>query len=440
MLSTDEIVGLSSAFLAALSFGSYGVPMKGEAATRVDVDPLVFQSYKAFTVLLTSTLLILINNVFADDYDRDGKSYDNINYHDNPSRYWEFQKWTFEDFTPWAFVSAMMWVPGGTAGVYAIRRAGLAISVGIWSCVIVMLSFVWGVLIFHEKQRGGVIGGVWAMVVLCGGLYGIAYFSSGEAKRKNHDGNHGNLPPPCETTMLLEKQNDSTMEGGEADVDPLDFETYPHCGAPPHSHQTIHLTFSSFIGNDNKSGNRHQHFTLHVSKYHLGILMAVLNGVLAATIMVPLHYAPPNTTHGVGYSMSFGFAAMIVVIVFWFFRFLYHAVRIFAGCSQCNVQVILQSCSQAYDTLPSFHINDMWRPGLLAGLLYSIGNLCGIVSIQKLGNFMGYSLNQTSMIVSGLWGIFYYREIPGMWNIIGFLSSAFVVMVGILLLGHEHVG
>jgi len=258
MLSTDEIVGLSSAFLAALSFGSYGVPMKGEAATRVDVDPLVFQSYKAFTVLLTSTLLILINNVFADDYDRDGKSYDNINYHDNPSRYWEFQKWTFEDFTPWAFVSAMMWVPGGTAGVYAIRRAGLgaimvffffkevrmplanhlylfrqsnpAISVGIWSCVIVMLSFVWGVLIFHEKQRGGVIGGVWAMVVLCGGLYGIAYFSSGEAKRKNHDGNHGNLPPPCETTMLLEKQNDSTMEGGEADVDPLDFETYPHCG------------------------------------------------------------------------------------------------------------------------------------------------------------------------------------------------------------------
>ncbi len=129
--------------------------------------------------------------------------------------------------------------------------------------------------------------------------------------------------------------------------------------------------------------------------------MAVLNGVLAATIMVPLHYAPPNKTHGVGYSMSFGVAAMIVVIAFWFLRFLFHAVRIFAGSSLWSAQVIMKSCSQAYDALPSFHINDMWRPGLLAGVLYSIGNLCGIVSIQKLGDFMGYSLNQTSMIISG---------------------------------------
>jgi len=51
-MDADEIAGLVAAFLAALSFGSYTVPMKGEAATRVDVDPLVFQSYKAFTVLV----------------------------------------------------------------------------------------------------------------------------------------------------------------------------------------------------------------------------------------------------------------------------------------------------------------------------------------------------------------------------------------------------
>jgi len=33
--------------------------------------------------------------------------------------------------------------------------------------------------------------------------------------------------------------------------------------------------------------------------------------------------------------------------------------------------------------------------------LYSLGNLFGIVSIQNLGDFMGYSLNQSSVIVSG---------------------------------------
>ena len=54
-MDTGEVVGLAAAFIAALSFGSYGVPMKGEAATRVDVDPLGFQSYKAFTVCVSSS-------------------------------------------------------------------------------------------------------------------------------------------------------------------------------------------------------------------------------------------------------------------------------------------------------------------------------------------------------------------------------------------------
>ena len=53
MASSEEIIGLVSAALASLCFGSYGVPMKGEAATRVDVDPLVFQTYKAVAVLVS---------------------------------------------------------------------------------------------------------------------------------------------------------------------------------------------------------------------------------------------------------------------------------------------------------------------------------------------------------------------------------------------------
>lgn len=53
MTTPDELTGFIAAFLAAISFGSYGVPMKGEAATRVDVDPFVFQSYKAFAVFVS---------------------------------------------------------------------------------------------------------------------------------------------------------------------------------------------------------------------------------------------------------------------------------------------------------------------------------------------------------------------------------------------------
>ena len=233
MLFNDELTGIIFAFIAALSFGSYGVPMKGEAATRLDVDPLVFQSYKAFTVLATSTILICFNNAMSEEFSFSdstvmGEDANSFNYY-----------WSLTDFTPWAFVSALLWVPGGTAGVYAIRRAGLAVSVGIWSCVIVMLSFVWGVLIFHEKQRSGVWGAVCSMGVLCGGLWGIAYFSSGgnsrksNNKKKSHnekDVNNGESIPD-EATPLVEKQHKTLKEDDlEEDTASLDFEAFPHCG------------------------------------------------------------------------------------------------------------------------------------------------------------------------------------------------------------------
>lgn len=69
---------------------------------------------------VTSAVIIWFNNILAD-----------VNTE-------SFHKWTLSsDFTPWSFVSAMLWVPGGTAGIFAIRRAGMS-DKGTWSCVIVL--------------------------------------------------------------------------------------------------------------------------------------------------------------------------------------------------------------------------------------------------------------------------------------------------------------
>lgn len=411
MSNNDEFIGLLAAFGAAISFGSYSVPMKGEAATRVDVDPLVFQSYKAFAVFLTSSISIYINNILADEYsDNNQSSEDDLTFH----------KWSFSDFTPWALLSAILWVPGGTAGVYAVRRAGLAISVGIWSCVIVIISFIWGVLIFGEKQKSGAWGAVKAMLLLCIGLCGVAYFASNEPKRKKKQQNsclneNEVIDEKTPLSSLGDGDDDNDDDFSEGDQASLDFETFPHSGRSPHSHQTLHFHLPPLISKT----------TIHIPKYHLGLFMAFINGLLAASIVVPLHYAPKNSTQGVGYSMSFGIAAMIVVILAWLLRWLIRAL-------QCR------SLVEGYLSLPSFHFKEMLRPGMLAGILYSIGNLCGILSIQKLGDFLGYSLNQASMIISGLWGIFYYKEIPGCQNILGFILSSIIVFVGILMMVSNH--
>mmetsp|Transcript_55666 Transcript_55666/g.166757 ORF Transcript_55666/g.166757 Transcript_55666/m.166757 type:complete len:111 (+) Transcript_55666:1219-1551(+) len=99
----------------------------------------------------------------------------------------------------------------------------------------------------------------------------------------------------------------------------------------------------------------------------------------------------------------------------------------------------LGSVVAAYDELPAFHVRIMWRPGCLSGFLYSIGNISGILAITALGDFMGYSLGQGSLIVSGLWGIFFYKEVQYIGDLVGWFASAFVMLGGILWLGYEHV-
>lgn len=60
--------------------GSFGVPIKSEAARSVDIDPLVFQTYKTFVCFATSWLILLTGETFT--------------------------------FSPWGIVSGLFWVPG----------------------------------------------------------------------------------------------------------------------------------------------------------------------------------------------------------------------------------------------------------------------------------------------------------------------------------------
>ncbi len=301
-------------------------------------------------------------------------------------------------------------MPGGTAGVYAIRRAGLAVSNAIWSCVIVILSFVWGVFIFRERQKS-TFGAIISVALLCAGLCGISYFSSKEVEiTKEERAQEQHETRNVQQSASLAGESTPLWGKGDNNNVSLDLQHFPHSGIPPHCHQIIDIHLPALPATSNERAYR-------VSKYHLGLCMAVVNGVLASTMMVPLHYAPPNSTHGVAYSMSLGIAAVLTVLLFWILRFMYLSLGNFARHSswldvgnecrgpnttwQLLQHIAKDSFCEGYQQLPSFHVSVMWKAGLTSGVMYSFGNLFGILSIQKLGNFMGYSLNQSSMIISG---------------------------------------
>ena len=97
------------------------------------------------------------------------------------------------------------------------------------------------------------------------------------------------------------------------------------------------------------------------------------------------------------------------------------------------------SIVDALHQLPSFHVQTMFVPGCTAGLLWSLGNMASIVSVTILGQSIGYSVVQSAMLVSGIWGIFYYHEVKGTRNIQLWFAFAIITIVGIIWLGHEHI-
>jgi hypothetical protein len=149
-----DACGYAAAIAAAVCLGSFGVPAKSKVVTRLDADPLVIQTYKSTMAFLTCWLVLLLGEPVK--------------------------------FTSWGIVSGIFWVPGGAAGIYAIRNAGLAIAVGTWSSIIVLTSFFWGIGVFEEHVHSE-LGACGACLTLVVGLIGMAKYSVPPSKIQEND-------------------------------------------------------------------------------------------------------------------------------------------------------------------------------------------------------------------------------------------------------------
>ena len=261
----------------------------------------------------------------------------------------------------------MFWVPGGVCAIYAVQNAGLAVSQGVWSTGIVIVSFLWGLCVFQEtlKSVWGAAGGAGMLVI---GLWGMSYFSQPEKGGRKESDDVGVGVPSDSKTLL------------------------------PASDSPTPLTSPS-------------------SRRYKGLLAAVFNGFWGGSIMVPMHYAP-KSTQGLGYVISFAVGASLITMWLW-------------GLLWMKV---------GYKQLPSMHYKEMIGPGGTAGLLWSIGNIASMLTVDSLGEAVGYSICQSSLLVSGMWGIFYFKEVKsakkrGMW-----LASAAITLAGILVLTAQKGG
>jgi glucose uptake protein GlcU len=406
-----DVCGWLAAFGGMVAFGSFGVPIKSRVARSVDIDPLVMQTYKTAVCFATSWLVLLWGEPFS--------------------------------YTPWGIVSGLFWVPGGIATVFAIKNAGLAIALGISASLIVLVSFTWGIFVFEEHVHSRLEACLAVLCMLCG-LVGMAYFSAPSVAHGSvipttaEAGPQGEILVTRSSTYQEVQIQDAEVPDDNDDsvrVRPKRFLDDIHETPAPSGVFDVELSpddrgdGTAFEDDDVTTEVRRE--TSHVwcfgcqwRRRDLGVLAAVFNGIYGGSIMVPMKWAPTSAT-GAPYVISFAIGASIVTFGLWVGRYTYLCQR------HC-------SFSRAYASLPSFHVRKMWFHGGLCGLLWSIGNFFSIVSVQYLGEGVGYSVIQANMLISGAWGILLFREIEGGWTICKWFISAVVAVVGILLLSYEH--
>jgi len=453
-----QTCGLIAAFIGVLAWGTFGVPIKSNAAQRVNIDPLVFQTYKTTMCFLTSWLILLYGESFS--------------------------------FTPWGFVSGLFWVPGGIATVYGVKNAGLALGIGTVASCIVLVSFIWGILVFKEHLHNIYVACI-GIIFLISGLIGMAYFASPQSSSVSAS---SYSPPPRLTAPNSPKQlaraQVNTLNGDDSDyeepllssiadksnnsssltthtsttniasdnIDPThntndDNGDYDYSLLQENNNNNYHRDSNNNTIINDENNNGEDNTILIFQKYrikrrHTGILSSIFSGLYGGSILAPMKLSNDPKTEGTHFLMSFAIGAMTVNIIIWIMRYLFNVIII---CRENNNDsasgnnesgddyVHSNPFVEAYYALPSFHIfNGMLLPGTLSGLLWSIGNFCSLISVEYLGEGVGYSVVQSYILLSGLWGIFYFREVTE-WNIIiKWFLSAFVTLTGILIVSYEH--
>lgn len=168
------------------------------------------------------------------------------------------------------------------------------------------------------------------------------------------------------------------------------------------------------------------HYGIDISTRQMGLIIAGFGSIWGGSVMVPLHFAGEKA-QGLGFVFSFAIGATTVNILVWIICILDALRR--HGCD----------CGAAFASLPPLHLSKLFIPGSISGILWSIGNMASMISVTYLGEGVGYSMTQSAMLVSGLWGIFLFKEITNPAAIRGWLASACLTIAGILLLSANHL-
>jgi hypothetical protein len=276
--------------------------------------------------------------------------------------------------------------------------AGLAIAVGTWASIMVMVNFLFGIVIFREPVHD-VLGTFASFVLLILGLVGMSHYSAPQK------------------TSLLDSHIMCDPENYAAITTPLEDPLPDGLRVGPQVDESVDGIYFELFG-------------LQLNKRQCGILGAAMNGFFTGGSLVPLHYAKLEGYGGANYIISMASGSFIANCFLWV-GFYLHNVYSFRGSNH--------AAQEALKSMPRLYLKELLVPGTLAGVLLAIAMFGSILAVTYLGQGVGNSLVQTKILISGLWGIFFYKEISGTKTISMWFLSATIALVAIIWLSLERL-
>eukprot|EP00930_Biecheleria_cincta_P089169 TRINITY_DN78439_c0_g1_i1.p1 TRINITY_DN78439_c0_g1~~TRINITY_DN78439_c0_g1_i1.p1 ORF type:complete len:410 (+),score=59.76 TRINITY_DN78439_c0_g1_i1:46-1275(+) len=354
---TSAFVGWLGVLGGIFIFGCYGVLIKTPAVDEAKCDCMVFQSYYSAAVAFTSMLIWL----FAAS--NSGLVF------------------TWSSFFA-GVIFSILWISSQALGYNAIQALGYAVAPAIWIGVTIVVSFVWGVVVFANPVKNWV-----------GALCGIACLLLGVV---------------LAATSNRMSRNDARQTQGSTARELLSSST-PEATAP-HDAECERSVSDTSAENHVASG-----------KKLAGVLSAAALGLCNGSLMAPMT-CYQNACPAIGIEKYTGtvlaplaflpsLAAGLVVV---------HPILFF----------LYWSRSMAKGVMPQFHFSKVAVPGLLTGAFWAMGNFCAMYATVYLGQTIGFPLTQLCLILNGIWGILYYREIVGPSAIGTFILAALVILAG----------
>ncbi len=274
--------GFVFAVIAAVCNGSFLVPFKAKAVMELRVDPLIFQIYASIGIFIASWFLVIFIQF-------------------NP----DFVSGTSTQFTfvPLAAVAGCFVVLSMTFSFFATRIIGVALAQGIFGGLAIIVSYIWGSLLFHEEASSPALS-VFGIIFIVLGIAAI-----GACKEISDFITHrfpslaSRLPSVASSrsqhvTKVLEDNEwgiSPTTNSREMEQEVRNNDQEDHNASLVHSRQQSHhssLSISLIIKADK-------------SEFLFGVAYAVLCGIFGGSSLVPLYYIP-NEHAGFAMFPAFG--------------------------------------------------------------------------------------------------------------------------------------